>query len=91
MIAYLGKPVQKAALGCGIEPSHGGMDDGVQKLLEHLLGSPESGDVLHDEGQKENQSAANSDGCKDPDVEHRVFVGRWKLEILGNERHVGVH
>ena len=90
MIAYLREPVQKAALGSGIEPPHGGVDDGVQKLLEHLLGSPESGDVLHDEGQKEDQPAANSDGCKDPDVKHWVFVGRWKLEILGNERHVGV-
>jgi len=67
------------------------MDDGVQKLPEHLLGSPESGDVLHNEGQKEDQPAANSNGCKDPDVEHGVFVRRGKLEILGNERHVGVH
>ena len=66
------------------------MYNGVQKLLKHLLGSLEGGGVLHDEGQKEDQTATNSNGRKDPDVEHRVFIGRWKLEVLSNEGHVGV-
>lgn len=66
------------------------MDDGIQKLLEHLLGSPEGRGVLHNEGQKEDKPAANSDRCKDPYVEDWVLIGRWKLEILSNERHVGV-
>jgi hypothetical protein len=66
------------------------VDDGVQKLLEHLLGSLEGSGVLDDEGQKEDQPTANSDGRKDPDVEHWMFIGRWKLEVLSNERHVGV-
>ena len=66
------------------------MDNGVQKLFEHLLGGPESSGVLYHEGQKKNHSAANSDGCEDPDVEHWVFVGRRKVEIFGDERHVGV-
>ena len=66
------------------------MDDGIQKLFEHPLGSPESCSILDDKGQKEDKSAANSDGRKDPHVEYWVCIGRWKLEILGNERHVGV-
>lgn len=64
------------------------MDDSVQKLLEHLFGCLEGGSVLHDEGQKEDQPATNSDSCKNPDVKHRVFICRWKLEVLSNERHV---
>jgi len=59
-------------------------------LFEHLLGSPESGSVLDDEGQEEDKPAANSNGCKDSDVEDWVFVGRWKLEVLSNERHIGM-
>ena len=89
-VTYLRKPVQKAALRCGIEPPHGGVDDGVQQLFEHLLRSLESGGVLYDEGQKEDQSATNSNGCEDPNVKHGVFVGRRKLEVLSNERHVSV-
>lgn len=66
------------------------MDDGIQKLFEHLLGSPESRGVLYDEGQKEDEPATNSNGRKDSHVEHWVLVCRWKFEILNNERHVGV-
>ena len=66
------------------------MDDGIQKLFEHLLGSPESSDILHDKGQKEDKSTTNSDGRKDPHVENWVRIGRWELEILSNERHVYV-
>ena len=67
------------------------MDDGIQKLFEHLLGSPEGRGVLHDEGQKQDKPTANSDGRKDPHVEYWVLICRWKLEILGDERHVGMH
>ena len=66
------------------------MDDGVQQLFEHFLRSLESDGALHDEGQKEDQPATNSNGCEDPDVKHGVFVGRWKLGVLSNEHHVGV-
>ena len=62
------------------------MYDGIQKLFEHFLGSPESRSVLYDEGQKEDKPTANSYGCEDPHVEYWVLIGRWKLEILGNER-----
>jgi len=66
------------------------MDDGVQKLFEHLFGRSESGGILYDKSQKKDKPAANSDGCEDPDVEHRVFIGGWELEVLSNERHVSV-
>lgn len=87
---YLRKPVQKSALRRGIKPSHGGVDDCIQKLLEHLLGSPESSNVLDDKGGKEDQPAADSDSCKHPNVKHRMFIGRWKFEVLSNECHVRV-
>lgn len=68
VIAYLRKPVQKATLRRGIKPPHCSMDDGVQKLFKHPPGSPETGKVLYDKRQKENQPAANSNGCEYSDV-----------------------
>ena len=64
------------------------MNDGIQKLFKHLLGCPESGDILHDEGQQEHQSAADSDGREYPDVKHWVLIGGWKLEASSDERQV---
>ena len=91
VIAYLRKPVQKAALRRGVEPSHGCVNDGIQKLFEHLLGSPESRGILHDEGQKQDKPTADSNGRKDSHVEYWVLICRRKLEILGYKRHVGMH
>ena len=90
VITYSRKPVQEAALGCGIKPPHGCVDNGIQELLKHPLGSPESGKILDDEGQKEDKTATDSDGCEYPDVKHRVFISRRELDVLCSERHVRV-
>lgn len=65
------------------------MNDTIQKLFKHFLGSSESGSILHNKGQKEDQPTSDPDCCKYSDVEHWVLVGRWKLDALSNERHVG--
>jgi hypothetical protein len=90
VITHFRKPVQEAALWCGIKPPHGGVDDGIQKLLKHLPGSPESSDILDDKGRKEDQPAADSDGCKYSNVKHGMFIRRWKFEVLSNECGVRV-
>jgi hypothetical protein len=66
------------------------MNDSIQKLFKHLLGSSESGKVLHDKGQKEDQPASDPDGCEYSNVEHRVLISRGKLDALSNKRHVGM-
>ena len=75
-MTYIGKPVRKVALRCDIEPSHCGVDDGIQKLLKHLLRSSNSGGILCDKGRKEDQSTADPNGRKHPNVKRGVFISR---------------